>query len=626
MEKYDDSVRLVIKCNRTAADSMVPLLKEFRFMGNAGCSRSVTIEDYSDHRDHDHIHRFGFDGDGPDRIDSIELDGELIKAKYIAKVPKPGGGFNYIYPHPKTGRPTLYEDVGGKIEIKESRPARDAPKKKVKAPTAAEAKDIRGIARELRAIGKGKVLRMHKDPKKHQQAVKGYKKELINTLNKYKSKYGEKILVSMGVKMEKAKRMAIGTVSHGRKKVAEGKWVPVSGKEPAYSRSGMKPTEVKERIAQLQKRWRSTRVSARVSAVPGQYKQLEQIEKEIKELGGKIPVVSKKKKKVSRSGQAGTLPLDVHTLTEASATSLVKQCVKMPLKTLRRNQDIVEQQKEKAYEKKNYKALDRLEVMGDIYTAGVMVKEFKDSTPKEWGEEIVGRISRMGKSIEETKMNLVVPIKKACATATKEKLKKADVSKPDPKDFKNKFDYYKALMKWKTKNKTEKSIVLMPTEMLKAKHLNKVGSRILEHKGKVKSTGNARGTVAPKEPQGSRGSKPSKGASHPESSKTGGSPSRVSGRKAVKPPYKGEVWRVGGMRSDASGNHVILTSKDGKKTGYLKLGTKHKAEFDHAGNIIRIKVDAKSYPVQNHLVKVPRGVFKIAGSPSVANTVVGAKK
>jgi hypothetical protein len=72
--KYSDRVKLVIKCNRTAADSLVPLLKELRRMGIAGCSRGIRIEDY------DGESNFGFDGDGPDHIDAIEMDGELIKS------------------------------------------------------------------------------------------------------------------------------------------------------------------------------------------------------------------------------------------------------------------------------------------------------------------------------------------------------------------------------------------------------------------------------------------------------------------------------------------------------------------------------------------------------------------
>ena len=127
------------------------------------------------------------------------------------------------------------------------------------------------------------------------------------------------------------KRVPVGTVSHGRKKVAEGKWVPVKRR-------------------------------------------------------------GKRKKAISE--EAGTLPLDVSTLTESSTASLIKRCAKMPMKTLRKYQAIVKQQSEKAFKDENLRAIDRLEVMEDIYIAAIDIKEFKDSTPEEWGKEIVGRMGR----------------------------------------------------------------------------------------------------------------------------------------------------------------------------------------------------------------------------------------
>jgi len=76
-KEYRDTVTIGIKCNQAAADAILPLLKELRHMGNAGCSRGIKIEEY------DGESNFGFDGDGPDRIESIELDGKLMKAKMI---------------------------------------------------------------------------------------------------------------------------------------------------------------------------------------------------------------------------------------------------------------------------------------------------------------------------------------------------------------------------------------------------------------------------------------------------------------------------------------------------------------------------------------------------------------
>lgn len=63
--KFQDSVIITIKCNRSAADEIIPLLKEFKRMGNRGNSRGVTIEDYEGKN------KFGFDGDGPSKIKSI---------------------------------------------------------------------------------------------------------------------------------------------------------------------------------------------------------------------------------------------------------------------------------------------------------------------------------------------------------------------------------------------------------------------------------------------------------------------------------------------------------------------------------------------------------------------------
>lgn len=229
-KKYTDDVEISIKCNRAAADSMLPLIRQLQVMGGVGSSRSITIEDY------DGKNRFGFDGDGPDNIESIKLDGELVKSNMEKAMEKSA----YTK---RTGTPGNYKYYYG--------PVKGRRKRKVKAATT--------IARE-----------------------------------------------------------------RGR-------------------------------------------------------------------------------------GTQGTLPHDIHTLTVDNATSLIKQAVKMPLKTLRRNQDIVEQQKEKAYEQKNYKALDRLEVMGDIYTAAVDIKEFKDATPKGWAEEIVRSMkSHMEGNMEKSGISLVI--------------------------------------------------------------------------------------------------------------------------------------------------------------------------------------------------------------------------
>ncbi len=108
-----------------------------------------------------------------------------------------------------------------------------------------------------------------------------------------------------------------------------------------------------------------------------------------------------KKKEVVAKKEVGTLPQNVNTLTMDNIVSLIKQTVKIPLKTLRRNQDIVEQQKEKAYKDKNHRAYKRLEVMGEIYQAAVDIKEFKDATPEEWAENIIPTTKKYERSFIE---------------------------------------------------------------------------------------------------------------------------------------------------------------------------------------------------------------------------------
>ena len=64
-----DKVKIVIECNRAAAESLMPLLETLEKMGNIGSSRSITIDDWDHGED-----SFGFDGDGPDSIDKITLE------------------------------------------------------------------------------------------------------------------------------------------------------------------------------------------------------------------------------------------------------------------------------------------------------------------------------------------------------------------------------------------------------------------------------------------------------------------------------------------------------------------------------------------------------------------------
>lgn len=257
------------------------------------------------------------------------------------------------------------------------------------------------------------------------------------------------------------------------------------------------------------------------------------------------------------------------------------------------------------------------------------------------------KLKKVEKSIGEARMNLVIPLTKGAAgtrgvpdgSGPEGKgptgRKKGQYPKRD--DYDNEFEFRKACMKWKAKNKTEKSIVYMPTEMLKGEHLgkvgstqghlNKVGSSTPEHKGSVKGKGNAKGTTPPQKPTGGGTADKPKGAPKAESSKKGGTPSRVKGRKpGDKPPYKNYKATASGSASSAADNYLKMTSVKDGKARFLKLGSIHRAKFDHAGNCIRVTVDGKRYPVQNHLVKLPSGVYRIDGMVSIVGKVVGANK
>jgi hypothetical protein len=68
-EAYSDEMVLTVKCNRTAAEALEPLLNHIRKTGGVGHTFSIVVDpDSSDYRK-----TFGFDGDGPDRIGSVEI-------------------------------------------------------------------------------------------------------------------------------------------------------------------------------------------------------------------------------------------------------------------------------------------------------------------------------------------------------------------------------------------------------------------------------------------------------------------------------------------------------------------------------------------------------------------------
>jgi len=72
-EKYSQSNKIEIRCSEYAAHQLYPLLRQLKYMGDAGASRTVKIENY------DNEDTFGFDGDGPSKVDEILVNGEEIE-------------------------------------------------------------------------------------------------------------------------------------------------------------------------------------------------------------------------------------------------------------------------------------------------------------------------------------------------------------------------------------------------------------------------------------------------------------------------------------------------------------------------------------------------------------------
>lgn len=65
-ESKRETCVIQIECTPSAKYNLMNILKEFERMGNMGCTRSVTIEDFETDKS------LQFDGDGPDRIISIK--------------------------------------------------------------------------------------------------------------------------------------------------------------------------------------------------------------------------------------------------------------------------------------------------------------------------------------------------------------------------------------------------------------------------------------------------------------------------------------------------------------------------------------------------------------------------
>lgn len=71
---FDDKRRIIIECNKSAEESLIPLLEEIKTMGDVGASREIKIKDWEDEK----RDSFGFDGDGSDHIERILVEDRLV--------------------------------------------------------------------------------------------------------------------------------------------------------------------------------------------------------------------------------------------------------------------------------------------------------------------------------------------------------------------------------------------------------------------------------------------------------------------------------------------------------------------------------------------------------------------
>lgn len=77
-KKYNDPVVLTIETTESAAvETLIPLLEELKFHGDIGHSSEIII----DSNDPDYEKKYGFDGDGADRIKDIKMEALVSKEK-----------------------------------------------------------------------------------------------------------------------------------------------------------------------------------------------------------------------------------------------------------------------------------------------------------------------------------------------------------------------------------------------------------------------------------------------------------------------------------------------------------------------------------------------------------------
>jgi hypothetical protein len=129
--------------------------------------------------------------------------------------------------------------------------------------------------------------------------------------------------------------------------------------------------------------------------------------KRIPKAGGGFTYVYKKGKRKEKDRESRDLG-DVRnprTLTDKQIENNIIQASKIPLKKLRKNQDIIDLQLEKT---DDIKIFESLETRREIYTAAVAIKEFKDK-PKDWiptVKSISERYAAVEKKMKKAENNL----------------------------------------------------------------------------------------------------------------------------------------------------------------------------------------------------------------------------
>lgn len=95
---------------------------------------------------------------------------------------------------------------------------------------------------------------------------------------------------------------------------------------------------------------------------------------------------------------------DLTTMTNKEIEQNITILSKKSLKELRRHQDLTEKQVKIAYDQKNEKAMDNLEIRREMLIASINVKEFKDK-PDQWISHIKSIIKRV-KSYDRSEKKL----------------------------------------------------------------------------------------------------------------------------------------------------------------------------------------------------------------------------